>query len=48
MAEESGNYNIAINPGRSRKIFDEEWSVICNNIEELISGRKSIINPKNS
>jgi glutathione peroxidase-family protein len=48
MAEEAGNYNIAINPGRSKKIFDEEWSVICNNIEELISGRKSIINPKNS
>lgn len=36
-----------IGPGRSKKIFEEEWTVICQNIEELIAGRKSIINPAN-
>lgn len=31
--------------GRSQKIFEEEWTVVCQNIEELMAGRKSIINP---
>jgi glutathione peroxidase-family protein len=31
--------------GRSRKVFDEEWEVICQDIEELIAGKRSIINP---
>lgn len=44
MAAESGK-NIDVGPGRSKKIFDEEWTVICQDIEELIAGKKSIINP---
>lgn len=36
---------IGVGNGRSKKIFDEEWTVVCNNIEELIAGKKSIINP---
>ena len=44
MAEENGSV-IDVGPGRSRKIFDEEWSVVCQNIEELIAGKKSIVNP---
>lgn len=44
MAEESGK-KIGIGMGRSKKIFEEEWTVICQNIEELMMGRKSLINP---
>ena len=47
MAEKEGKV-IDIGLGRSKKIFDEEWSVVCQNIEELIAGRKSIINPSNN
>lgn len=46
MAEKEGK-KIGIGMGRSKKIFDEEWTVVCQNIEELIAGRKSIINPLN-
>lgn len=46
MAEKEGR-EIGIGMGRSKKIFDEEWTVICQNIEELIMGRKSMINPLN-
>jgi glutathione peroxidase-family protein len=46
MAEKEGR-KINVGPGRSKNVFDEEWSIICNNIEELIAGKKSIINPKN-
>lgn len=31
--------------GRSRKIFEEEWDVICGFIEQLIAGNKAMINP---
>lgn len=46
MAEESGKV-IGIGLGRSQKIFEEEWAVVCQNIEDLIAGKKSIINPQN-
>lgn len=38
---------MGIGMGRSKKVFEEEWAVVCQNIEELIAGRKSIINPEN-
>ena len=41
---ESGS-NVGIGPGRSKKIFEEEWAMICQDIEELIAGTKSIVNP---
>lgn len=31
--------------GRSRKVFEEEFAVICQHIEELLAGAKSDINP---
>lgn len=31
--------------GRSQKIFDEEFEVVCKDIEDLINGKKSVINP---
>jgi len=40
--------SIDVGPGRSLKIFEEEYDVICKHIEELIAGRKSLINPENS
>ena len=40
--------NIDVGPGRSQKIFEEEYDVICKHIEELIAGKKSLINPENS
>lgn len=43
-AEKEGK-KIDVGPGRSQKIFEEEYAVICNLIEELIAGKKSIINP---
>lgn len=36
---------IDVGPGRSQKIFEEEYSVVCGLIEELIAGKKSLINP---
>lgn len=44
MAEKEGR-NIDVGQGRSRKIFEEEYSVICQHIEELLAGGKSMINP---
>ena len=44
MAEASGK-EISVGEGRSKKVFEEEWSVICQDIEELMAGRRSIINP---
>jgi len=41
---ESGG-NVDIGPGRSKKIFEEEWNLICQDIEELIAGKRSIVNP---
>ena len=38
---------IDVGPGRSMKIFQEEYDVVCKHIEELIAGKKSIINPEN-
>lgn len=49
MAEKNGtSANIDIGLGRSKKIFEEEWTVVCQNIEELMMGRRSIINPVNN
>jgi len=31
--------------GRSFRLFEEEWEVVCGHIEELLNGGKSIINP---
>jgi glutathione peroxidase-family protein len=39
------SFNSGPGPGRSRKVFEEEWSVICQDIEELIAGKRSIVNP---
>jgi glutathione peroxidase-family protein len=36
---------IDVGPGRSMKIFEEEYAVVCALIEELIAGKKSLINP---
>jgi len=38
---------IDVGPGRSLKIFEEEYAVVCALIEELIDGKKSLINPNN-
>lgn len=45
-AEKDGRV-IGLGAGRSQKIFEEEYAVVCNLIEELIAGKKSIINPNN-
>lgn len=37
--------HIDVGPGRSQKIFEEEYAVVCALIEDLIDGKKSIINP---
>lgn len=37
--------HIDVGPGRSMKIFEEEYAVVCKEIEELIAGKKSLINP---
>lgn len=34
--------------GRSYKLFEEEWDVVCSHIEELLDGEVSMINPLNS
>lgn len=31
--------------GRSKKIFEEEYAVVCKEIEDLIAGKKSALNP---
>ena len=36
---------VSVGEGRSSKIFEEEYAVVCTLIEELIAGKKSIINP---
>jgi glutathione peroxidase-family protein len=36
---------IDVGPGRSMKIFEEEYAVICQHIEDLIAGKKALINP---
>lgn len=46
-AEENQDVPMSMGIGRSKKVFEEEWSVVCQNIEELIAGRKSVINPVN-
>jgi hypothetical protein len=43
-AEEEGR-SVGVGEGRSKKIFEEEYDVVCNLIEELIAGKKSLINP---
>lgn len=47
MAEKEGR-KITLGVGRSKKIFEEEYSVICQDIEDLINGQTSIINPKST
>lgn len=44
-AEKEGR-TIDVGQGRSMKIFEEEYAVVCKDIEDLIAGKKSIINPK--
>jgi len=36
---------IDVGPGRSLKVFEEEYAVVCALIEDLIAGKKSLINP---
>jgi glutathione peroxidase-family protein len=47
MAEKEGR-NIDVGLGRSLKIFEEEYEVVCKHIEELLAGKKSVINPEYS
>jgi len=44
---EKQNTKVRMGLGRSKKVFEEEWTVICENIEQLITGRMSIVNPRN-
>jgi glutathione peroxidase-family protein len=44
QAEKEGR-KIGVGHGRSMKIFEEEYQVVCQTIENLLSGKKSIINP---
>lgn len=44
-ADEKAGKKTSVGPGRSKKIFEEEYAVVCKEIEELIDGKKSIINP---
>jgi glutathione peroxidase-family protein len=39
--------HIDVGPGRSQKIFEEEYAVVCALIEDLIADKKSLINPNN-
>ena len=39
--------HIDVGPGRSMKIFEEEYAVVCKEIEELISGKRSLVNTEN-
>jgi glutathione peroxidase-family protein len=47
VAEKEGN-PIDVGLGRSLKVFEEEYQVICKHIEELLAGKKSVINPEYS
>lgn len=38
---------IDVGPGRSMKIFEEEYAVVCKEIEELIAGKRSLVNTEN-
>jgi len=44
-AAERDGRTIGLGAGRSQKVFEEEYAVVCNLIEELIAGKKSLINP---
>lgn len=44
MAEKEDR-KVYVGEGRSKKIFEEEFSVISKNIEDLINNKKSVINP---
>jgi glutathione peroxidase-family protein len=46
-AAKASGHNIDVGQGRSMKIFEEEYSVVCQHIEELIAGKKALINPSN-
>lgn len=43
-AEKEGK-TIDVGPGRSMRVFEEEYALVCSIIEDLIAGKKSIINP---
>jgi glutathione peroxidase-family protein len=43
-AEREGRV-IGVGAGRSQKVFEEEYAVVCALIEDLIAGKKSLINP---
>lgn len=45
LLQESQNWDSGAGPGRTKKVFEEEWGVICQEIEELIAGKRSIVNP---
>jgi glutathione peroxidase-family protein len=44
--EEERQHSMA--QGRTRKVFEEEYAAVKKNIEQVLSGRKSPINPLNS
>jgi hypothetical protein len=44
-AAEANGQIVNLGPGRSLKIFQEEYETVCKEIEELIAGKKSLINP---
>jgi hypothetical protein len=46
-AAERDGRTIGLGAGRSQKVFEEEYAVVCNLIEELVAGKKSLINPNN-
>lgn len=39
------NINVTMGEGRSMEIFNEEYALICKEIEKLISGERSPLNP---
>lgn len=45
MLEENPDADTGAGDGRSKKVFEEEWAVICQDIEELMLGKRSIVNP---
>lgn len=48
LLEADENWDSGAGPGRTKKVFEEEWGVICQEIEELIAGKRSIVNPVSS
>ena len=40
------NRHHAMAQGRTQKVFEEEYAVVKENIERVLSGRKSPINPQ--